>query len=304
MAQHAGAQDDGFQTRIAIMEELLQKVVNVHVSTATHVQSLDEKLSKLEMTASTISGFIRKMDALSNNQETATSRRNLIAEELKQGMEVVRSELTEMQAAMTLPIQQIDERLKKTEEMIASMHAQFESGGQRADQPMIEKLNELSRVPEMISAFGSQQSVIIQTLEKRIDPRLMIYLKPLIEMLEEEGRQAERMKDDALRRLHGLMSSGQVSSNQEIASMLEDVSGEITKCQAAFERTQQALQIVVTPFQNIGQLFRGNLEIIVQAHDMLAQLYQDLPKFALELKALHAEQSRNNLPPPSIFNKE
>ncbi|MBF0295703.1 MAG: hypothetical protein HQL96_10990 [Magnetococcales bacterium] len=257
--------DDGLQTRINLLESLLKKVVEVHVSTAVHVKSLDEKLTRMEMTAGALSNFVKKMEGM---QHAFTNlERSAPMEELASGLTTVKQEVT---------------TLKET---LAQL---MEKGvGATVPGPMVERLDALACVPEMFNKFESQQSTLIQALEKKIDPRLMIHLKPLIEMLEEEGRQAEKMKNTALAKLNNLLNGDAVASNQEISRMLEEVGKEIEQCQAAFERTQQALQIVVTPFQNIGRLFRGNLETMVMAHDLMAQLHADMPRFLEEMRQAH-----------------
>ncbi|MBF0179725.1 MAG: hypothetical protein HQM03_06835 [Magnetococcales bacterium] len=268
--QKAEPADDGLQTRINILENLLKKVVEVHVSTAVHVKSLDEKLTRMEMTAGALSNFIKKMEGM---QHAFTNlERGAPLEELATGLTTVRQEVA---------------TLKET---LAQL---MEKGvGATVPAPMVEKLDALSCVPEMFNKFESQQSTLIQVLEKRIDPRLMIYLKPLIEMLEEEGRQAEQMKNAALAKLNDLLNDKPGATNQEISRLLEEVGKEIEQCQAAFERTQQALQMVVTPFQNIGRLFRGNLETMVMAHDLMAQLHADMPRFLAEMRQMHQAHLR------------
>ncbi|MBF0614920.1 MAG: hypothetical protein G8237_12075 [Magnetococcales bacterium] len=266
MAQSADSVDTGLQNRISLLEDLLKKVVEVHLSTAVHVKSLDEKLNRIEISADTITNFMRRMDP---ETDGATLGETRVSPELSQGLVEMRKEMADLKATL-------QHMLEKSE----SVHLSTAS-------PMVEKLDALSQVPDMFDKFQSQQSTILQTLEKRIDPRLMIYLKPLIEMLEEEGRQAEEMKNNALKELNELMTGQRTGTDREIAGMLEHVSLEMEKCQAAFERTQQALQIVVTPFQHVGRLFRNNLEIIVQAHDLMAQLHDDFPSFLGEMQRMH-----------------
>ncbi|MBF0155723.1 MAG: hypothetical protein HQL57_00870 [Magnetococcales bacterium] len=273
MTQPAGSADDGFQNRITILEGLLRQVVEVHLSTAKHVRSLDRKLGEIEVAATSVSGLVRKMESLAGGVVPATAVKSEIPEEVKQGMEELRREVAQIQATLVKLLEKADAQPAL------------------ATGPMVEQLDALSRVPDLIDKFGSQQSTLIRTLEKRIDPRLMIYLKPLIEMLEEEGRQAEKMKDAALAQLNELLEGKHSGTDQEISRHLQSVGREIEKCQAAFERTQQALQIVVTPFQNIGRLFRGNLETIVQAHDLMAQLHEDFPRFLDEMRKMHEAES-------------
>ena len=302
MAQQTGFSDEGLQNRIAIAEELLKKIISVHVSTATHVQSLDEKLKRIDITAATISTFVRKIEALDHDPSAMVKKEiAAIQELLVQPVQQLEERLqkTEERLVQPQPVPQLEERLQKTEELVALIHqqmttlleqlAQTQTAKEEAkpDTEVVDKLNQLSCVPDLFNKFESQQSTIIKALEKRTDPRLMIYLKPLIEMLEEEGRQAEQMKDTALKQLMGLLSGEETGTNQQISQLLQNVGKEIEKCQASFERTQQALQIVITPFQNVGRLFRDNLEIIVQVHDMMAQLHGDLPRFLDEMKAMH-----------------
>ncbi|MBF0308775.1 MAG: hypothetical protein HQL56_04515 [Magnetococcales bacterium] len=300
MAQQAGSENEGFQNRITIMEGLLKKVVEVHLSTATHVKSLDEKLNKLELTATTISNFVRKMDAMNDGQAAAATAKGVISEEMKKGLAEVRQEVSLIHGTLdnlaekmggpsldTVSLAKEVAGIRATLDKLMQMMGEPRQTG--VDGPVAEKLDALSRVPEMMDKFGTQQSSLMQAMEKRIDPRVMIYLKPLIEMLEEEGRQAEEMKNRALQQLNELLSGQHGGTNREISQTLNQVGEEIEKCQAAFERTQQALQIVVTPFQNVGRLFRGNLETIVQAHDLMAQLHADLPRFLEEMKTMQAE---------------
>ncbi|MEO5345521.1 MAG: hypothetical protein H7834_03965 [Magnetococcus sp. YQC-9] len=268
MAQKDGSDDVGVQNRITLLEELLKKVVEVHLSTAVHVKSLDEKLNRIEISADTITGFMRRMEGVTEVGGGLPSDGRISAE-VQQGISEVRRDVAELKAGL-------HRLLEKSESVSLGVTA-----------PVADKLDALSQVPEMFDKFQSQQSTILQTLEKRIDPRLMIYLKPLIEMLEEEGRQAEEMKNNALKELNELLTGQKTGTDREIAGMLENVSAEMEKCQAAFERTQQALQIVVTPFQNVGRLFRNNLEIIVQAHDLMAQLHEDFPAFLEEMRRTH-----------------
>ncbi|MBF0123870.1 MAG: hypothetical protein HQL60_00880 [Magnetococcales bacterium] len=286
-----GLSNDGLESRMAIAEELLNKIVAIHVSTATHVQNLGDKLNRLDTTASAISNFMRKIDMISNRmQDVESNKRSAV------------SDSAEIQNAVAKPVQHLEARLQKTEEMVADIHRQLATLLERLPQSttvattepvapvgpvVVDKLNELSRMPDFINKFESQQSTILQALERRTDPRLMIYLKPLIEMLEEEGRQAEHMKDAALKQLNAILTGERSGTDQQIAHMLQNVGTEIEKCQAAFDRTQQALQMVVSPFQNVGRLFRDNLDIIVQAHDLLAELHADLPRFLDEMKAVH-----------------
>ncbi|MBF0116129.1 MAG: hypothetical protein HQM04_13960 [Magnetococcales bacterium] len=265
MAQSADSVDTGLQSRISLLEDLLKKVVEVHLSTAVHVKSLDEKLNRLEISADTITNFMRRM----NPESDPAFGEARVSPEFSQGWGEMRKEMADLKTAM-------QHLLEKSENVHLS-----------AASPVVEKLDALSQVPDLFDKFQSQQSTILQTLEKRIDPRLMIYLKPLIEMLEEEGRQAEEMKNNALKELNELLTGQRTGTDREIAGMLEHVSSEMEKCQAAFERTQQALQIVVTPFQNVGRLFRNNLEIIVQAHDLMAQLHEDFPGFLEEMQRMH-----------------
>ncbi|MBF0416689.1 MAG: hypothetical protein HQL86_00360 [Magnetococcales bacterium] len=272
MAQKDVSDDAGLQNRITLLEDLLKKVVEVHLSTAVHVKSLDEKLNRIEISADTITGFMRRMEGVSDGAVPADGR---IAAEVQQGVGEVLKEVAELKASL-------QHLLERTDQAHLTASA-----------PVVERLDVLSQVPEMFDKFQNQQSTILQTLEKRIDPRLMIYLKPLIEMLEEEGRQAEEMKNNALKELNELLTGQRTGSDREISEMLQHVSTEMEKCQAAFERTQQALQIVVTPFQNVGRLFRNNLEIIVQAHDLMAQLHEDFPNFLEEMRRMqlsHAQQ--------------
>ncbi|GAB0057881.1 hypothetical protein SIID45300_02215 [Candidatus Magnetaquicoccaceae bacterium FCR-1] len=270
---HSDVSDDaGLLNRITLLEDLLKKVVEVHLSTAVHVKSLDEKLGRIEITSDTITNFLRRMDA--ESAEGFTPGEGRVSPELAQELVEMRKEVAELKATL----QQIAERPD-------SLHL-------TATSPVAEQLDLLSQVPDLFDKVQSQQSTILQTLEKRIDPRLMIYLKPLIEMLEEEGRQAEEMKNNALKELNELLTGQRTGTDREIAGMLENVSGEMEKCQAAFERTQQALQIVVTPFQNVGRLFRNNLEIIVQAHDMMAQLHEDFPNFLEEMRRMQLSHAQ------------
>ncbi|MBF0191930.1 MAG: hypothetical protein HQL99_12450 [Magnetococcales bacterium] len=271
MAQHVVSADAGLQNRITIMEDLLKKVVEVHLSTAVHVKSLDEKLNRMETAASAISNFIRKADSLSDGASFAKSAKSVIAEEMKTGLAAVRQEVSDLQ------------------ESVAKLIEKTGSAPVAVAAPTTENLDVLSQVPDLFNKFQTQQSTILQTLEKRIDPRIMIYLKPLIEMLEEEGRQAEEMKNNALLQLNEMLSGNRSGTDREISEMLQNVGKEIEKCQASFERTQQALQIVVTPFQNVGRLFRGNLETIVQAHDLMAQLHEDFPNFLGEMRRMHQD---------------
>ncbi|MBF0212556.1 MAG: hypothetical protein HQM00_03205 [Magnetococcales bacterium] len=272
---HSAVSDDaGLQNRITLLEDLLKKVVEVHLSTAVHVRSLDEKLNRIELSAETLTGFMRRMDGVAEVDGTIPTG-GRIDTEVRQGLSEVRNEVADLKSTL--------QRLVERSESLSSS----------ATTPVVDKLDVLSQVPEMFDKFQSQQSTILQTLEKRIDPRLMIYLKPLIEMLEEEGRQAEEMKNKALQDLNALLTGQRTGTDREIAEMLEQVGAEMEKCQAAFERTQQALQIVVTPFQNVGRLFRNNLEIIVQAHDLMAQLHEDFPSFLKDMQQshlMHAQQ--------------
>ncbi|MBF0626966.1 MAG: hypothetical protein HQL91_01975 [Magnetococcales bacterium] len=269
MAQNALSAETGLQNRITLMEDLLKKVVEVHLSTAVHVKSLDEKFSKMELTSATLTKLVRKVEGLADGEQMVSSTRSIMTDEMKSGLADLRKDVAELQ------------------QMMAKLLEKSGDGQLVASAPMVEKLDALSQVPDLFDKFQSQQSTILQTLEKRIDPRLMIYLKPLIEMLEEEGLQAEVMKNNALQQLNDVLTGNSSGTNREISETLQNVSKEIEKCQAAFERTQQALQIVVTPFQNIGQLFRGNLETIVQAHDLMAQLHEDFPKFLEEMRRMH-----------------
>ncbi|MBF0339541.1 MAG: hypothetical protein HQL95_01090 [Magnetococcales bacterium] len=264
---HSAVSDDaGLQNRIMLLEDLLKKVVEVHLSTVVHVRSLDEKLNRIETSADSITGFMRRMDVMKND---AIPMNGQISTEVRQGLDEVRKDVADLKTSLQQLLEKAD-------------HAHL-----TASAPVAERLDVLSQVPEMFDKFQSQQSTILQTLEKRIDPRLMIYLKPLIEMLEEEGRQAEEMKNNALKELNELLSGQRTGTDREISEMLQHVSTEMEKCQAAFERTQQALQIVVTPFQNVGRLFRNNLEVIVQAHDLMAQLHEDFPTFLGEMRSMH-----------------
>ncbi|MBF0262567.1 MAG: hypothetical protein HQL97_12135 [Magnetococcales bacterium] len=268
MAQKDVSDDIGLQNRITLLEELLKKVVEVHLSTAVHVKALDEKLNRIEISADTITGFMRRMESAPESGDALPSDGRISAE-VQLGLTEVRRDVAELKAGL----QQL---LEKSESVPLGVAA-----------PVTDKLDVLSQVPEMFDKFQSQQSTILKTLEKRTDPRLMIYLKPLIEMLEEEGRQAEEMKNNALKELNELLTGQRTGTDREITDMLQNVSAEMEKCQAAFERTQQALQIVVTPFQNVGRLFRNNLEIIVQAHDLMAQLHGDFPTFLEEMRRAH-----------------
>ncbi|MBF0158083.1 MAG: hypothetical protein HQL58_01015 [Magnetococcales bacterium] len=287
MSQRTGSansrlSDDGLESRMAIAEELLNKIVAIHVSTATNVQGLTDKLNRLDTTASAISSFMRKMDTISTRLQQQSDGGGRSSAAAATDTAEIRSGMAEVMEA----------RLRKTEEMVAQIHQQLATMLERTSpQPAAVDITPDAVVgKDLINKFESQQSSILQVLEQRTDPRLMIYLKPLIEMLEEEGRQATRMKDVALQQLNDLLTGKRSGTNQQISHTLQNVGTEIEKCQAAFERTQQALQMVISPFQQVGQLFRDNLEIIVQAHDLLAELHADLPKFLDEMKALHREQ--------------
>ncbi|MBF0110533.1 MAG: hypothetical protein HQL76_15300 [Magnetococcales bacterium] len=306
MTQQPGSVDEGFQNRIAIMEGLLKRVVEVHLSTATHVKSLDEKLAKLELTATTLSNVIRKLDSMNDQQVAASTIRGAVSEETKSFLAEVRRDISRIHIGIDQLTKQISHpaqdspvlfgEISEIRHTLGRLVEKLEQPDQTAVQgPVAEKLDALARVPEMIDKFGSQQSSLMQAMEKRIDPRVMIYLKPLIEMLEEEGRQAEEMKNRALRQLNDLLNGKQTGTDREISATLNHVGVEIEKCQAAFERTQQALQIVVTPFQNVGHLFRGNLETIVQAHDLMAQLHADFPRFLEEMKAMRHDDIKESV---------
>ncbi|MBF0184932.1 MAG: hypothetical protein HQM06_11165 [Magnetococcales bacterium] len=273
MPNQVGSEEDGVHNRIVILENLLKRVVEVHLSTESRVKRLDDKLGQMELIAASINGFVTRMDALS--QAKATTEESPVSAELKQELAEVRQEVARVQSMLTA----LTERL--SEQSVASADTLSPFAGQ---------LELLNKVPELFTKVENQQSTILHVLEQRIDPRLMIYLKPLIEMLEEEGRQAERMKDSALQKLNDLLQGKRSGTDREISQMLTHVSEEIQKCQASFERTQQALQIVVTPFQHVGRLFRDNLEIIVQAHDLMAQLHEDLPRFLEEMQAVVVEK--------------
>ncbi|MBF0097035.1 MAG: hypothetical protein HQM04_13385 [Magnetococcales bacterium] len=265
---------DGVHNRIVILENLLKKVVDVHLSTESRVKRLDDKLGQMELIAASINGFVSRMDAISQARPSAEA--GPANAEVKQELAEVRQELAHLKSMLVGLTEKVSEQPVACGETVSPLAGQLEL---------------LNKVPELFTKVESQQSTILQVLETRIDPRLMIYLKPLIEMLEEEGRQAERMKDSALQKLNDLLKGRRTGTDREISQMLANVSEEIQKCQASFERTQQALQIVVTPFQHVGRLFRDNLEIIVQAHDLMAQLHEDLPRFVEEMQAMIAEKN-------------
>ncbi|CAK0745788.1 hypothetical protein CCP3SC5AM1_120029 [Gammaproteobacteria bacterium] len=244
--------EDQLQARIAIMENLLRQVVEINVGATTRMHELDGKLQKIETILPMLSNFIERVKVPPVDSSSA-----------KKDIADIKNRLDEFhQELLSIP-QRIETLLEKATTTY---------------EPDASTLNKL------VDRIESQQSTILQTLEKRIDPRLMIYLKPLIEMLEEEGRQAEKLKDVALQQLQYLLSGKAPGSNEEISRVLQQVNQEIGRCTEAFARTQQALQIVVIPFQNIGRIFRDNLEIVVQAHDLMAQLYDDLPRFLDEIK--------------------
>ncbi|CAK0765303.1 hypothetical protein CCP3SC1_450018 [Gammaproteobacteria bacterium] len=243
--------EEQLQARIMIMEDLLRQVVEANVSATTRMHELDTKLHNIEAILPTLAGFIDKVKAPAADSPGA--RKDIID---------IKNRLDEFQQELLYMPKRIEALLEKS------------TITQVPDATIMDKVDRIE----------SQQSTILSTLEKRIDPRLMIYLKPLIEMLEEEGRQAEKMKNIALQQLQYLLSGKTPGTNEEISRVLQQVQQEITRCTESFARTQQALQIVVIPFQNVGRIFRDNLEIVVQAHDLMAQLYDDLPRFLNEMK--------------------
>jgi uncharacterized coiled-coil DUF342 family protein len=253
MNELAPPSEDQLLARILVMEDLLRQVVEINVAATSRRRELDEKMEKLNLILPNLHKFIKEIETQSVNspiiQEIA---------EIRDRQEEFHQEL------LAIP-QRIEALLEKSTTIIHH----------EPDTTVLGKL---------VDKIELQQSTILQTLEKRVDPRIMIYLKPLVEMLEEEGRQAEKMKNVALQQLQYLLSGKTSTSNEEISRVLEQVNQEIARCTESFARTQQALQIVVIPFQNIGNLFRDNLEIVVQAHDLMAQLYDDLPRFLDEMK--------------------
>ncbi|MEI6413285.1 MAG: hypothetical protein WCP34_03355 [Pseudomonadota bacterium] len=271
MTEPVHPSEERLQARIAIMEDLLRQVVDINAAAATRLHGLDEKLHKIEVILPALTSFIKRMDTPLSPPPDSPAFKNEIAD--------IRNRLEEFHKEWL----NIPQRLETLLEKVGT------NPQGSPNVPMMDKWNELAGFPEMVGRLESQQSTILQTLEKRVDPRLMIYLKPLIEMLEEEGQQAEQLKNAALQRLQVLISGKSPGSDQEISQVLQQVDQEIRRCTEAFERTQQALQIVVTPFQNIGRLFRNNLEIVVQAHDLMAQLHDDLPRFLSDMKARHEE---------------
>ncbi|CAK0757485.1 hypothetical protein CCP3SC1AL1_230021 [Gammaproteobacteria bacterium] len=245
--------ENQLEARIAVMEDLLRRVVELNVDGTTRMYNLDGKLNKIESLLSTLSGFVDKVRTLPTDFPP-TDKKDIA--EITNRLDTFQQEL------LSIP-QRIEALLEKS---------------------MAARGSDMSVMGKLVDKIESQQSTILQTLEKRVDPRIMIHLKPLIEMLEEEGRQAERLKNVALQQLQYLLSGNSPGSNEEISRVLQQVQQEIGRCTASFARTQQALQIVVVPFQNVGRIFRDNLEIVVQAHDLMAQLYEDLPRFLEEIK--------------------
>jgi septal ring factor EnvC (AmiA/AmiB activator) len=256
MTELVHSHEDQLQARILIMEDLLRQVVEINVAATNRMYELDSKLNRIETILPALSNFIER----SKTKLVDASTEREIAD-IKNRQEELHQEL------LSIP--------KRIEALLERATITTPGGLDGSDISVMDKL---------VNRIESQQSTILQTLEKRVDPRLMIYLKPLIEMLEEEGRQAEELKNIALQKLQYLISGKTPGSNEEISCVLQQVQQEIGRCTESFARTQQALQIVVIPFQNIGRIFRDNLEIVVQAHDLMAQLYDDLPRFLDEMK--------------------
>ncbi|CAK0756001.1 conserved hypothetical protein [Gammaproteobacteria bacterium] len=302
MTEPVHSSEERLQARIAIMEDLLRQVVEIDTTAVSRMQALDEKLRKFEAILPTLSGLVKKLDAVSTASSQPPSASGKEIGDIRHQLDLLLEKVVETQGTRK-DITDIGSHLDTLHRELTSVPQRLETilekvmtAAPSADVPVLDQLNQLAGFPEMVGRLESQQSTILQTLEKRVDPRLMIYLKPLIEMLEEEGRQAEQLKNAALRQLQDLVSGTSPGSDQEISQVLQQVDQEIRRCTEAFERTQQALQIVVTPFQNVGRLFRNNLEIVVQAHDLMAQLHGDLPRFLSEMRARHEESQRMTTP--------
>ncbi len=287
------------RVQTTIMESLLRQAVDTNVASVTRLHTLDASLQKIETILPAISNLTKRVESL----EGSLRDLSVLPQRLELLLEKVAFRTAEAPALGKAPdpewVGQWESQHTRLLKELSAIPQQLEALLERAaanappkEVPVStpDHWNELAKFPEMVGRLESQQSTILQTLEKRVDPRLMIYLKPLIEMLEEEGRQAEQLKNDALRQLHELVSWKAPGTDQDISRVLEKVNQEIRRCTESFERTQQALQIVITPFQNVGRLFRNNLEIVVQAHDLMAQLYDDLPRFLTDMRQSHTGQ--------------
>ncbi len=308
MSEPVHASEDQLREQLrvqtAIMESLLRQVVDTNVASVTRMHTLDASLHKIETILPAISNLTKRVDSLEGALKDLSAlpgRLEAILEKLSavspasETTDNIQSKAVSGIAGLPEFVERISAQQSSILKELSAIPQQLEGllekvGSTTRAAPESDKWNELSKFPEMVERIESQQSTILQTLEKRVDPRLMIYLKPLIEMLEEEGRQAEQLKNAALQQLHDLLLRKTPRSDQEISTVLEKVNQEIRRCTESFERTQQALQIVVTPFQNVGRLFRNNLEIVVQAHDLMAQLYEDLPRFLGDMKKGYEDQ--------------
>ncbi|MGN7613618.1 hypothetical protein ACQZV8_16210 [Magnetococcales bacterium HHB-1] len=152
-----------------------------------------------------------------------------------------------------------------------------------------QQMAEMNATLEQIS---HQQEEMAKPLSDRTDPRLNVFVKPLIDVLKEEREEIEEMNRNNLSKLMNMVQSGENLSDEQISKMLENIGDGVKNCQDKFRQQQKAIQDVGVPFKEISDLFQANLRSIIQAHDMLIQLSSEFPNYLGEIYDTYHEHAR------------
>ncbi|MBF0621329.1 MAG: hypothetical protein HQL54_05330 [Magnetococcales bacterium] len=265
-----------FQNRINVMEGLIGKIVELHVASTQRFQELDAKLDRMERIAQQIS-------ASSGTMVDQTGKSPAIG---------AGGALAGSSGDAT--VQALDARLKNIEKLTAIMHTRLTGNAEPItgeDDGIAAVTGSGDAIPaDVLVKMSSDQSTLIEELKKRIDPRLVIYLEPLIKTIEEEGLAAEKLKTTSISRLSALLDTEEPPSDQMIYETLVNIGTEIKDFEKSFDKTHQELKIIAVPFQKIGEIFKGNLDNMIQAHDMIFRLSADLPQILEQMVSVYNER--------------